>query len=184
MEPLPRSWLIMVSLCTILHGHGILAKIMARSWQGYQGTCHGSWQGCHGFEHWVGHENETRWQLPNLAHRLKLKRSKAKKNRTVLPQNALIQLRLQILKTQGSDFGESVQIYKIFAELCRYVQIRKYDLFKLRNTKTPHIDVKRIIKMFKIGEKSYSCQTDETFFCNNLYRSVEIQIFTEPNNDQ
>ena len=33
MEPLPRSWLIMVSLCTILHGHGILAKIMARSWQ-------------------------------------------------------------------------------------------------------------------------------------------------------
>ena len=52
MEPLPRSWLIMVSLCTILHGHGILAKIMARSWQGYQGTCHGSWQGCHGFEHW------------------------------------------------------------------------------------------------------------------------------------
>ena len=24
---------IMVSLCTILHGHGILAKIMARSWQ-------------------------------------------------------------------------------------------------------------------------------------------------------
>ena len=29
---------IMVSLCTILHGHGILAKIMARSWQGYQGT--------------------------------------------------------------------------------------------------------------------------------------------------
>ena len=42
----------MVSLCTILHGHSILAKIMARSWQGYQGTCHGSWQGCHGFEHW------------------------------------------------------------------------------------------------------------------------------------
>ena len=33
MEPLPRSWLIMVSLCTILHGHGILAKIMTRSWQ-------------------------------------------------------------------------------------------------------------------------------------------------------
>ena len=33
MEPLPRSWLIMVSLCTILHGHGIFAKIMARSWQ-------------------------------------------------------------------------------------------------------------------------------------------------------
>ena len=30
---MPRSWLIMVSLCTILHGHGILAKIMARSWQ-------------------------------------------------------------------------------------------------------------------------------------------------------
>ena len=25
---------------------------MARSWQGYQGTCHGSWQECHGFEHW------------------------------------------------------------------------------------------------------------------------------------
>ena len=33
MEHLPRSWLIMVSLFTILHGHGILAKIMARSWQ-------------------------------------------------------------------------------------------------------------------------------------------------------
>ena len=27
---------------------------MARSWQGYQGTCHRSWQGYHGFEHWVG----------------------------------------------------------------------------------------------------------------------------------
>ena len=33
MEPLPRSWFILVSLCTILHGHGILAEIMARSWQ-------------------------------------------------------------------------------------------------------------------------------------------------------
>ena len=33
MDRLSRSWLIMVSLCTILHGHGILAKIMARSWQ-------------------------------------------------------------------------------------------------------------------------------------------------------
>ena len=44
---------IMVSLCTILHGHGVLAKIMARSWQGYQGTSDGFWQGCHGFEQWV-----------------------------------------------------------------------------------------------------------------------------------
>ena len=44
---------IMVSLRTILHGHGILVKIMARSWQGLQGTCHGSWQVYHGFEHWV-----------------------------------------------------------------------------------------------------------------------------------
>ena len=65
MEPLPRSWLIMVSLCTILHGHGILAKIMARSWQGYQGTCHGSWQGCYGFEHWARSKD---WWLPGMAN--------------------------------------------------------------------------------------------------------------------
>ena len=32
---------------------------MARSWQGYQGTCHGSWQGCHGFEHWDNSNFET-----------------------------------------------------------------------------------------------------------------------------
>ena len=38
MEPLPRSWLTMVSLCTILHSHGILAKIMARLWQDF-GKC-------------------------------------------------------------------------------------------------------------------------------------------------
>ena len=47
---------IMVSLCTILHGHGIFAKTMARSWQDLgnakKGTCHGSGQGYHGFEHW------------------------------------------------------------------------------------------------------------------------------------
>ena len=28
--------------------------------------------------------------------------------------------------------------------------------------------------MFKTGEKSQLCQNDETFFCSNLYRSVEI----------
>ena len=28
--------------------------------------------------------------------------------------------------------------------------------------------------MFKTGEKSHLCQNDETFFCSNLYRSVEI----------
>ena len=33
MEPLTRSWLIIVSLCTILHGHGILATIMAKTLQ-------------------------------------------------------------------------------------------------------------------------------------------------------
>ena len=44
---------IIVSLCTILNGHGIFAKIMARSWQGQQGTYHGSWQAYHGFEHWL-----------------------------------------------------------------------------------------------------------------------------------
>ena len=45
---------IMGSLCTMLHDYGILSKIMARSWQGYQGTCDRSWEGYHGFEHWVG----------------------------------------------------------------------------------------------------------------------------------
>ena len=42
MVPLSKSWQIMIhgillkimiSLCTILHGHGVLANIMARSWQ-------------------------------------------------------------------------------------------------------------------------------------------------------
>ena len=32
-DSFPRSWFIMVTLSTILHGHGILAKIMVRSWQ-------------------------------------------------------------------------------------------------------------------------------------------------------
>ena len=45
-----------------------------------------------------------------------------------------------------------------------------------------------MIKMSKTGEKSHFCQNDETFFCSNLYRSVEFcrssQIFTDPNNDQ
>ena len=36
------------------------------------------------------------------------------------------------------------------------------------------MDVKIMIKMFKTGEKSRLCQNDETFFCSNLYRSVEI----------
>ena len=33
---------------------------------------------------------------------------------------------------------------------------------------------KRIIKVFKTGEKSHLCQIDETFFSSILYRSVEI----------
>ena len=33
MANLAKSWLIMVSLSTILHGHGILAMVMTRSWQ-------------------------------------------------------------------------------------------------------------------------------------------------------
>ena len=36
------------------------------------------------------------------------------------------------------------------------------------------MDVKRIIKMFKTGEKSHLCQNDEKIFCSNLYRSVMI----------
>ena len=28
--------------------------------------------------------------------------------------------------------------------------------------------------MYKTGERSYFCQSDEIFFCSNLYRSVEI----------
>ena len=28
-------------------------KIIGRAWQGYLGTCHGSWQGYHCFKHWV-----------------------------------------------------------------------------------------------------------------------------------
>ena len=57
LEPLARRWLIMASLPrqwlafarSFCRDHG---KIMARSWQSYHRTCHGSWQGCHGFEHW------------------------------------------------------------------------------------------------------------------------------------
>ena len=33
---------------------------MARSWQGHQGTCHGSWQGYHGFEHWVVYDKQLK----------------------------------------------------------------------------------------------------------------------------
>ena len=33
---------------------------------------------------------------------------------------------------------------------------------------------KRIIKMFKTGEKSHLGHYDETFFCGNLFRSVKI----------
>ena len=37
--------------------------------------------------------------------------------------------------------------------------------------------------MFKTQEMTHLCQNDDTFFCSNLYRSVEIAVFTEPKND-
>ena len=48
----------------------------------------------------------------------------------------------------------------------------------------PHSDVKRIIKMFKTGEKSHLCQNDETFLQQSVQICRVLQIFTEPNNDQ
>ena len=43
-----------------------------------------------------------------------------------------------------------------------------------KHNKNPTAISKRIIIFFKTGEKSHLCETDETFYCSNLYRSVEI----------
>ena len=88
--------------------------------------------------------------------------------------------------TQDFDLCESVQICRIlqiFADMCRsaeflqiFADICRFEKTTdvLRNTIKTHSDVKRAIKMFKTGEKSHLCQNDETFFCSNLDRSVEI----------
>ena len=93
-------------------------------------------------------------------------------------------------KSQEVPGFRSLRICADLQDFCRSLQIcadsKKNDL--LRNTIETHSNVKRIIKLFKTREKSHLCQNDETFFCINLYRSVEfcrsLQIFTDPNNDQ
>ena len=72
------------------------------------------------------------------------------------------------------DFRRYVQICTFSRSLQIYADWKKTDI--LRNTiKTPQLcQTKRILKMFKTEEKSVLCPNDETFFCSNMYRSVEI----------
>ena len=57
----------MVTLCTILHGHGTLANIMARSWQNFLVSCYGSWQGYNDFEPWEIIQNNLWIHYTSLA---------------------------------------------------------------------------------------------------------------------
>ena len=65
---------IMISLCTLLHGHGILilAKIMARSWKDLGKASKelpmDFGKGYHGFEHWEGIEYGDETALLSPTH--------------------------------------------------------------------------------------------------------------------